>query len=52
MSRLPPDAHIFTASKQPWVVLLDGTPAFDISYDREVVWPADSLARRQAVLDS
>ena len=25
--RLPPDIHIFTASKQPWVVLPPGTPA-------------------------
>jgi hypothetical protein len=25
--RLPPDIHIFTASKQPWVVLPSGTPA-------------------------
>ena len=26
--RLPPDVHIFTMSKQPWVVLPPGTPAF------------------------
>ena len=25
--RLPPDIHIFTSSKQPWVVLPPGTPA-------------------------
>jgi hypothetical protein len=25
--RLPPDIHIFTASKQPWVVLPPGAPA-------------------------
>ena len=25
--QLPPDIHIFTASKQPWVVLPGGTPA-------------------------
>src|SRR5688572_15686795 len=24
---LPPDIHIFTASKQPWVVIPEGTPA-------------------------
>jgi hypothetical protein len=45
MSRLPPDAHILP------LVLPDGTPAFDVFYDRKVVWPADSLARRQAVLE-
>ena len=49
--RLPPDVHIFTASKQPWVVIPEGTPAVEIFYDRKVLWPAESLARRQAVLD-
>ncbi|MBL8361663.1 MAG: GFA family protein [Rubrivivax sp.] len=44
--RLPPDVHIFTASKQPWVVLPPGAPAFEEFYDtREQVWRADSLAR-------
>jgi hypothetical protein len=47
---LPPDVHIFTASKQPWVVIPPGTPAFDEFYDREALWPAESLARRQAIL--
>lgn len=50
--RLPPDVHIFTASKQPWVVLPEGTPAVEVFYKREEIWPAESLARRQAVLDS
>jgi hypothetical protein len=48
--RLPPDIHIFTASKQPWVVLPPGTPAVEEFYDREAYWPAASLARRQALL--
>jgi len=48
--RLPPDIHIFTASKQPWVVLPPGTPAVEEYYDREAYWPAASLARRQALL--
>ena len=26
-ARLPPDIHIFTSTKQPWVVLPEGTPA-------------------------
>ncbi len=47
---LPPDIHIFTASKQPWVVLPAGTPAFPAYYDREELWPKESLARRRAVL--
>jgi hypothetical protein len=48
--RLPPDVHIFTASKQPWVVLPPQTPAFEAYYDRTELWPADSLARYRALL--
>ncbi len=47
---LPPDVHIFTASKQPWIVLPDGVPAFAEFYDREQVWPEASLRRRLAIL--
>jgi len=49
--RLPPDVHIFTASKQPWVVIPEGALAYEIFYKREDIWPAESLARRRAVLD-
>jgi hypothetical protein len=48
--RLPPDIHIFTASKQPWVILPQGAAAVEAYYDRTHYWPADSLARRQALL--
>jgi hypothetical protein len=48
--RLPPDIHIFTASKQPWVLLPAGTPAVAEYYDRTEHWPAASLARREALL--
>jgi len=47
--RLPPDIHIYTASKQPWVVLPPGTPAVTAYYDRKHYWPAESLARRDAL---
>lgn len=46
---LPPDAHIFTASKQPWVVLPPDARVFAKFYDRNSVWPAESLARRRAL---
>ena len=49
--RLPPDVHIFTASKQPWVVIPEGAPAYEVFYKRDEIWPAESLARRQAVID-
>jgi len=48
--RLPPDIHIFIASKQPWVVIPPGTPAVPEYYDRDRYWPPESLARRQVLL--
>ena len=47
---LPPDIHIFTASKQPWLPLPAGVPAVAEYYEREKYWPEESLARRQAIL--
>ena len=47
---LPPDIHIFTASKQPWVVLPAGAPAVAEYYDRQQYWPQASLERRTAML--
>jgi hypothetical protein len=46
---LPPDIHIFTSSKQPWVQLPAGTPAMPEYYQASKYWPADSLARRAAL---
>ena len=48
--RWPPDIHIFTASKQPWVILPPGTPAVAEYYDRNDYWPAASLERRRVLL--
>lgn len=48
--RLPPDIHIFTSSKQPWVMLPPGVPAVAEYYDRNEYWPAESLRRRKALL--
>src|ERR1700722_6857092 len=47
---LPPDVHIFTASKQPWVVLPSGVPAFSEYYKSSQVWSKESLERRAAAL--
>src|SRR5690606_21055635 len=46
----PPDIHIFTASKQPWVVLPEGVPAVPEYYDRKLHWPKASLERRERLL--
>ena len=49
-SALKPDVHIYTRSKQPWIVLPEGVPAFAAYYSSKEVWPAESLERRKAVL--
>jgi len=48
--RLPPDIHIFTASKQPWVVLPSNMPAVAEYYRASERWPKESLERRAAIL--
>ena len=47
---LPPDIHIFTSSKQPWVVLGSQAPAVLEYYEREKHWPQASLKRREVLL--
>jgi hypothetical protein len=47
--RVPPDIHIFTESKQPWVLLPPDVPAVRQYYDMAKRWPAASLARRAAL---
>ena len=46
---MPPDIHIFTMSKQPWVVLPEDTPAVAEFYDIKKMWPKESLERRAAL---
>jgi hypothetical protein len=48
--KMPPDIHIFTSTKQPWVVIPEGMPAVAEYYDRKVYWPKESLERREALL--
>lgn len=48
--RLPPDIHIFTSSKQPWIVLSPATPAVAEYYKAAEHWPKESLERRAALL--
>lgn len=46
---LPPDIHIFTSSKQPWVVLPAGTPAVPEYYKPRETWPMESQERFTAL---
>ena len=48
--RFPPDVHIYTESKQPWVVLPPGARSFGQYYKTAEVWSAESLRRREALL--
>ena len=47
--RLPPDIHIYTSTKQPWVVLPSATPAVAEYYKAADHWPKESLERRAAL---
>ena len=47
---LPPDIHIFTATKQPWVVIPPAHTAVPGYYDLQEHWPPESLERRRALL--
>ena len=42
----PPDIHIFTSSKQPWLSLPPDTPAVPEYYKSSEMWPKESLERR------
>ncbi|TGG95455.1 GFA family protein [Natronospirillum operosum] len=46
---LPPDVHIFTASKQPWVTLPSNARSYSEFYDRKDVWRQDSIDRFEAL---
>ena len=47
-SRFPPDIHIFTSTKQPWLALPAGVPAFAEFYNPKELWPMESQARWKA----
>jgi hypothetical protein len=45
-----PDIHIHTSSKQPWVVLPQGSKVKAQYYDLLQEWPPESLVRLQSIL--
>jgi hypothetical protein len=48
--QLPPDIHIYTASKQPWVILPDEDRRADAFYDIKETWSLESYARRKRLV--
>jgi hypothetical protein len=49
---IAPDVHIWTRSKQPYVTLPEGVPAFEQFYEVKEVWPAESLGRLRANIEA
>jgi hypothetical protein len=47
-----PDVHIYTRSRLPWVVLPESVPAVEVYYDTKELWPAASLERLKAALNT
>lgn len=43
--KIPPDIHIYTDSKQPWLTLARDVPVVKEYYARKDYWPEESLAR-------
>lgn len=50
--KVTPHVHIYTSSKQPWVVLPPDAVAVDEYYVTEEVWSEESLERRKALADA
>jgi hypothetical protein len=54
-SLCPPDVHIFTGSKQCWMIIPEGSEQFESYYndgDRTRMFGSDAIARREALLES
>jgi hypothetical protein len=45
---LQPGIHIYTSTKQPWVVIPEGQPSADEYYDSKEIWSEESRARLKA----
>ncbi|WP_444455759.1 GFA family protein [Rhodobacter capsulatus] len=46
----PPDVHIFTSTKQPWLVFPESAKVFAEYYKSAEVWSPEALDRRRAAL--
>lgn len=47
---MPPDVHIFTSTKQPWVILPPEHKVVEEYYVTEETWSPESLERRAALV--
>ena len=46
---LPPDVHIYTSTKQPWVIIPPHHYAVEELYDIQTTWSPESYRRRKAL---
>ena len=49
-SKLPPDVHIYTSSKQAWVNISENDLVFDEYYVTQETWSSESLERLAVLL--
>ena len=42
---ITPEAHIFVKDKDPWIEISNKSICFDKFYDRDKIWPKESLER-------
>ena len=50
--KFPPQAHIFVKDKDSWIDLTNSQNCFETMYDREKVWPEESLKRLKLKLQN
>ncbi|MFT5946728.1 MAG: hypothetical protein ACI807_000973 [Paracoccaceae bacterium] len=48
----PPDVHIYTSSKQPWVILPETTPRVEGFYEFGKTWSPEDLERLEKIEQS
>ena len=51
-SKFPPQVHIFTKDKDPWLNLSDKEKCFETAYDRDKTWPEESVKRYNKHLET
>ena len=51
-NQFPPQVHIFTKDKDPWLNLKDNVICFEKMYDPKNTWPKESLERYKAFLQN
>tara|TARA_B100001559_G_scaffold32254_1_gene24566 strand:- start:38 stop:517 length:480 start_codon:yes stop_codon:yes gene_type:complete len=48
----PPQVHIFTKDKDPWLNLKDNVICFEKMYDPKTTWPKESLSRYKEYINN